>query len=89
MDNIQISSRMLTKLHAKDKYILHLICEENHKSVKKRRLPRSTTHLFSVCSHFFTLMCIRQNAFCYNEHKTAHGLYRRAYAEQKSGKGVS
>ena len=64
---------MLTKLHEKDKYILHLICEENHKSVKK----------------FFTLMCIRQNAFCYNEHKTAHGLYRRAYAEQKSGKGVS
>lgn len=27
---------MLTKPHAKDKYILHLICEENHKSVKKR-----------------------------------------------------
>ena len=83
---------MLTKLHAKDKYILHLICEKNHKSVKKSLQERKSLHcgdLFGICSHFFTLMRIRQNAFCYNERKTAHGLYRRAYAEQKSGKGVS
>ena len=79
---------MLTEPHVKDKYILHLICDENHKSVKITGAAAINHPFFGICSHFFTLMRIRQTHFAIMS-TTAHGLYRRAYAEQKSGKGVS
>ena len=50
---VQISSRMLTKPHAKDKYILHLICEENHKIVK---ITGAAAVNYPSFWHLFTLL---------------------------------